>query len=90
MICFTIPSAGSSEKFAEIEMSYRDRLQAISNDYPFMSSLTKRLRIVVADENDVRIVAQFKVIEEMFKVLDISGQYELPQITVDESYFLCN
>lgn len=90
IIYFTIPSAGSSDKIAEIEMNYRDRLQEISKDYPFMDSLTKRLRIIVTDEEDVKIVTQFKVVEEMLKAMDISGIYDLPKITVDESYFLRN
>lgn len=81
------PSTGSLDKLCEIERDYRDRLYAVSKDLPFTEPILKRAKIIVNSEDDIEIVVQFKVLEDLLRVLNISSIYNLPEFKFKEESF---
>ncbi len=81
------PSTGSPNRFSSIERDYRDKLCSISEKMPFVGPVLKRAKVIVHNEKDVEIVVQFKVMEDLLKVLDISSKYNLPEIKFREEFF---
>ena len=70
-----------------LERNYRDRIQAISEDFPFLEDALKRIKIIILDENNAKLVVKYKVFEDFFNALKLSETYGIPDIVFDESFF---